>query len=299
MTSELGRCTIDLPAELEDVVVAQLWEAGTTGLQVHPSEGDRVRIEAYFENEAPSILFPPEVVSISRDRLVQGDWLANYRATAPPLVVGRRFVLDPREPGDEGGRALEAPGDEALREANRPRFHLRLPARRAFGTGSHPTTQLAVEGLERLADEEGLDRAHVLDVGCGTGVLSFAALLLGAHSVVAFDIDLVSPVLTLENTALNEELLGKARPRVFAGRVSALRPTARFDLVVVNVLAARIRDDISAVASRVGERGRVIVSGLLRDEADRELEYWRSSGLGVEHRTSSEEWSCSTLRRVS
>jgi len=101
---------------------------------------------------------------------------------------------------------------------------LRLPARAAFGTGSHESTSLALELLED-ADLQG---RRVLDVGTGTGVLAFAALAFGAASVTGFDVDPASPFHARDNSALNG-----LHPRLFAGRLAALREKPLFDLALV------------------------------------------------------------------
>ena len=90
MSPLFGRCTIDLPAELEGLVSTLLWEAETTGLQVLPGEDGRLRIEAFFEGDVPELSLPEGVRCLARDRVQDRDWLESYRETARPLEVGRR-----------------------------------------------------------------------------------------------------------------------------------------------------------------------------------------------------------------
>ncbi len=140
-----------VPPHLEDFFVADLWEAGTLGVMSNAAPDGRLRLEAWFAAEAPPWDrddWPAQGVDFAAEELVaETDWLAAWREQAQPFPVGRTLFVDPREP-DEG------PG-----EVPEGRKLLRLPARAAFGTGSHESTSLAVELLEDL-DLAGRQRAR-------------------------------------------------------------------------------------------------------------------------------------------
>jgi ribosomal protein L11 methyltransferase len=206
------------------------------------------------------------------------DWLEEYRRSARPVRVGR-FELDPREP--------EAGGPAPLGDAGRHR--LLLPARRAFGTGSHETTRLVVEALEELE----LAGRSVLDVGTGTGVLCFVARRLGAGAVVGLDLDPVAALLAAQNGRLN-----RIRVPFLAGSIETLSRAARFDVVLVNVLPENLRGAEREIADRVEAEGDLLVSGILTERA-REIEgRWRALGLEPVASRALGEWTGLHLRRV-
>lgn len=212
------------------------------------------------------------------DEVPEQDWLAPWREQARPFAVADSFLVDPREP------------EAALAEPAEPgsRILLRLPARRAFGVGSHETTRLILELLEAHPPRD----ARVLDVGTGTGVLGFAALALGARDVVAFDVDPAAVLQARANARRNG-----FEPRLFAGPASALGAPARFDLVLVNVIPDFVRADVPTLAARLAPDGSVLVSGLLTEQCSRVAEDWGAAGWFATHRRRAGEWSALHLER--
>lgn len=268
-----------VPPLLEEAVAGLLWEAGTLGLETREERDGRVRVEAWFGGEVaadPLAGRAGEGVEAFGGRQVEeADWLAAYRDKARPFAVGRRFWVDPREPGLAGGAPLG-------------RMLLRLPARTAFGIGSHESTRLAVELLEETA----VAGRRVLDVGTGTGVLAFAALALGAASAVAFDVDAGAMIQARANAALNG-----CRPALFAGVTESLRESARFDLAVVNIIPEVIVPELPDIARLLGDGddggaggGEMILSGILAEGGDRVLAAAAAEGFHERARRQAGEW---------
>ena len=250
--------------------MAELWLAGTTGVQSLPAPGGQLRVEAYFAAGAePDLDVPAGVVLQSSEALPDADWLASYREQARPFPVGRTLFVDPREPGET---PAEVPAGRRL---------LRLPARAAFGTGSHESTALALELLEDLD----LRGRRVLDVGTGTGVLAFAALLQGARLAVGFDVDPAAPFHARDNGVLNG-----LRPLLFAGRLAALREGPRFDLALVNVVPEEILPEMGALIRLLHPRGEAILSGILAERGPEVLERMGSLGFVERSRREAGEW---------
>ena len=303
-----------LPAELEDDLVADLWEAGTLGVQSTPvadtahgsgeldGDGEGVRVEAWFPAETPGA---PEglgelearwrergIRALGSELVPEADWLALWRRGSKPIPVGDRLLLDPREP--------ERSGDGAAREATAAGRHLlRLPARRAFGTGSHETTRLTLGLLEEACAEGGHPPGRLperaLDVGTGTGVLAFAALLFGVPRVVAYDRDPLAVAMALENARLNGFGSGLSRsdssrpgaPLFFAGTAEALAveaslagERAAFDLVLINILPHLVDADLPRLLRTVAPGGAVAMAGMLAEEGARVTK--RFAELGFE-----------------
>jgi ribosomal protein L11 methyltransferase len=304
MVTGYRKLTYLVPEDRQDELTALLWEAGTLGIEVGEVGGEAVRLAAWFRaagqavagpepdaapapGEAPTAagqggaIAAPEPTSVPAGaRLVAdevvpaADWLAPYRAAAVPFAVGERFFVDPGEPG-------------AVAPASPPgRWLLRLPARTAFGTGSHESTRLAVELLEERPPA-GL---RVVDLGTGSGILAFAALLLGAGAAVAFDRDLGAALVAAGNAGLNATVLGGRRPALFAGEATALGAAARFDLALVNALPGEALPALPAVLARLAPAGEVILSGLLAAEAPVVVARLRDLGLAPRGERRSGEW---------
>jgi ribosomal protein L11 methylase PrmA len=296
-----------LPPELEDTLVADLWLAGTLGVMTEPEADGRLRLTAYFAPPpghaespagqgrprlAPGPAQGPPVECLAEDEVPDTDWMAEYRRRSRPFPLGRTLWVDPREPDEPDAapapEAADAPsGTDAPDEAAAPagRRLLRLPARTAFGTGSHESTALAIELLEAAAPA---GRA-VLDVGTGTGILAFAALAWGASKAVAFDADPVAAFQARANRRLNG-----LYPALFAGRPAALSPclpaAARFDLAVVNVVPEQILPEIAGLLPALRPGGGLILSGLLAERAPAVLATLAALGVREVDRRSSGEW---------
>jgi ribosomal protein L11 methyltransferase len=298
-----------LPAELEDDLVADLWALGTLGVESTPAGEGWVVLAAWFADPPkPGQEAEPGrlesrwrrrgVEWLGQQAVAEQDWLAAWRAQAQPFEVGRRFLLDPREPeeasGDgEGGGS----GETSEPTAGEDRIRLRLPARRAFGTGSHESTRLAVELLEDFFAAAPSPRAvRLLDVGTGTGVLAFAALALGAGSAVGCDLDPQAVFQARVNTALNRRALDARAPLWLAGGVAALAPVP-LDLVVANLLPERILPEIAEVGRRVGAEGELILSGILETRGPEVLARLGEIGFTAAASRREGEWVAYRLRK--
>jgi ribosomal protein L11 methylase PrmA len=302
-----------LAAELEEDLVSDLWLAGTLGVHSEPEPGGGLRLTAWFAPPYASAPAPrPGIECLSEDEVAEIDWMARYRQLARPFPVGRTLLVDPGEPeegaGEAGpataGQGVERSADQAAGPpAGQPtappelagrRRLLRLPARTAFGTGSHESTALAVELLE----ESAVAGRAVLDVGTGTGILAFAALALGAARVVGFDADPAAAFQARANSRLN-----RLRPLLFAGRPAALAPRpapgARFDLAVANVVPEQILPEIAGLLAALRPHGGLILSGLPAERAPEVLERLAASGWHEVERRQAGEWLALRLARTS
>ncbi|MCS7071408.1 MAG: 50S ribosomal protein L11 methyltransferase, partial [Anaerolinea sp.] len=162
----------------------------------------------------------------------------------------------------------------------------------AFGTGTHPTTQLCLEALEARIQPG----AQVLDLGCGSGILAIGAAKLGAHHVLGLDIDPVAVDVARANSASN----GVAdRVTIEQGSLENIITSARrFDLIVVNILARTI---IQMCDEHLGQTvrpgGIAIFSGIIADQAaDVEAALIRT-GLTPIHRRQQGDWVAIEARR--
>lgn len=248
------RVVFRIAREREDELTAQLWRADTLGSETAADGHDHLRVVAFFDREPVGL---EDFQIVERGEAPSEDWLKRWRDSAQPLEVGERFLLDPREidqpAPDAGGRIL-----------------LRVPARAAFGTGSHESTRLVLELMEGV----GFTGRAVLDVGTGTGVLALAAMALGARRAVAFDVDLISPILAAQNADLNS-----LEVNFFAGRIEALTAPPRFDVALVNVIPEEIRAALPSLRALLAPDGKAIFSGILRERGRAALAVLRHAGF--------------------
>ena len=166
---------------------------------------------------------------------------------------------------------------------------LRLNPGLIFGTGSHATTRLCLQALERLV-QPGM---RVLDLGCGSGILSIAALLLGADSAFGCDIDDKAVDVAYENAALNG--IGKDRYTVRAGDVLSdkrLRADmgAGYDIVVANIVADVIIALAATARDLMAPGGYFLCSGIIDDRAAEVRGKLEENGFTILEENSSEGW---------
>ena len=205
------------------------------------------------------------------------DWAEAWKAHYRPLRIGSRLLVRPE------WIAQEAAADEV---------EIVLDPGMAFGTGTHPSTQLCLQALEtrvRPGDQ-------VLDLGCGSGILAIAAARLGAASVLALDNDPVAVTAARQNIALNP---AAARVCVQEGSLAALRCSGqRFDLIVVNILAhiiTRFCEEGLAETLRPGGCG--IFSGIINDQVEEVESALRRARLAPALRLQQDDWVALVARR--
>jgi ribosomal protein L11 methyltransferase len=271
---------------------ALLWRAGSLGShQAAAVDGAEIH-RAYFALGAAAPVLPPGVALVTEETVGPADWMAAWRAQAEPLAIGRRLLIDPREPGVAPALSGRREAEDAPASHSR-RILLRIPARSAFGTGGHESTRLVLELLERLP----LAGARVLDVGTGAGLLTLAALALGAATAVGFDVDLVAPILARHNALLNRSAAGAGRAHFFAGTAAALGDRARCDLLLVNVIPEEIRSDLRRLSELLRPGGAAVFSGILASESRAALVRLREHGFARVGTRRAGDWVAYLCRR--
>ncbi|MBR5381602.1 MAG: 50S ribosomal protein L11 methyltransferase [Oscillospiraceae bacterium] len=202
------------------------------------------------------------------------DWENNWKQYYKPVAVGERLLIVPEwEPAPETDRTV-----------------LRLDPGLIFGTGTHPTTQMCLRALETLAPGK-----DILDLGCGSGILAIAALLLGGKTAVGVDIDENAPKVVMANAALNG-ITGDTL-RVFAGDVSEKCTKERlggkrFGLVLANIVADVIIALAPAVPPLLEKGGVFVCSGIIDGREEETEAALRCAGLAAERHFTQENWHC-------
>lgn len=214
-----------------------------------------------------SSLREPNIRWISPDEYLN-EWRKFYR----PLAIGDGFVVVPSW--------LELP--------ETPRRVIRLDPGMAFGTGLHPTTQLAVEALERVVDEN----HFVLDVGSGSGILAIVAAFLGARCVLSIDTDPDAVRTALNNVAMNgceNRVAVSAGPMSKAGVENA-------DILVANIVADVHLRNLGRYAMATRSGGIVILGGVMRARRKEVQSAAQLYSLEFESASEWDDWVCLTLR---
>ena len=210
---------------------------------------------------------------LTMENVEDADWENNWKAFYKPMEIGERLIVIPDwEEADPNGRVA-----------------LRLNPGLIFGTGSHATTRLCLQALERLV-QPGM---RVLDLGCGSGILSIAALLLGADSAFGCDIDDKAVDVAYENAALNG--IGKDRYTVRAGDVLSDRKLradmgAGYDIVVANIVADVIIALAATARDLMAPDGYFLCSGIIDDRAAEVKGKLVENGFTILEENSSEGW---------
>ena len=213
-------------------------------------------------------------VSTVRDE----DWENNWKQYYRPIRIGERLIVVP----------------EWLDVPEEGRVPLRMDPGLIFGTGSHPTTRMCLEQLQRLKPR------RVLDLGCGSGILGIAALLLGAETAAGVDIDEKAPGVVMANAALNG-IYGD-RLTVLAGDVTCdegvrRRLAGSYDLVLANIVADVIIALAPFVPGWLAPEGTFICSGIIEGRQNEVIRALERAGFAVTGHYKSEEWHCLTAVR--
>jgi ribosomal protein L11 methyltransferase len=250
------RVALDVPTDLADEVSFDLFEMSATGVEVRDgttleqaSVPGTVTLLASFstEQEAASAI---EHLSASwnprRDDVVGDAWRDGWKEHFKPFYLTPSIVIRPPWVPFEASAGVHV---------------LEMDPGRAFGTGLHPTTRLVARSLEKNAGR--LAGTTVLDVGCGSGVLAFCALVLGAKRARAVDNDPEAAIVTRENAERNG--LGH---RVEADTTDVAAVEASFPFVVANIEARVLIPMAGALVARVATGGLLVLSGVLQEQVD-------------------------------
>ena len=215
--------------------------------------------------------------------LADNDWAYSWQKYYKPLTIGQRLYVVP-----------EWEREEPVPQGRSPLY---LNPGLTFGTGSHASTQLCLEGVE----EHTVPGRPVLDLGCGSGILSIAALCLGASTAVAVDIDPKAVDVAYENAALNG--IGRDRYTVRAGNVLSdaglvaelgARP---YELVLANIVADVIIPLSAKAPDLMTDDGVFLCSGIIDTRAEEVAAALKANGLTVFRRWEQNGWVALAARK--
>jgi ribosomal protein L11 methyltransferase len=280
--------TLAVSRDAEETASALFFELGSTGIVTIEETASAVTLGAYFDSGADTNRIKDGVeagltragcrnaiINLSITAVPEQDWMQKWKEGFEAVEIGERLIIAPswKLPDEANGRVV-----------------IQIDPGMAFGTGTHETTRLCLEGIERC-----WRGGRLLDVGTGTGILAIAAAALVPGSrVVAIDIDPQAVEVARDNAAINGVSdsieVFEGQPRELAGR--------EFDVLVANLTAEVIMDLLGDLAACVVTQGLMILSGILGELAEDVERSLAASGLEVIERREAGEWSALVARRT-
>lgn len=204
------------------------------------------------------------------------DWQNNWKQYFHPMEIGEKLLIRPVWEND-----YDAKGRRVLN----------IEPGLAFGTGAHPTTKLCLETLESYIDEN----STLLDIGCGSGILSIASLLLGAKSATGVDIDSLAVKTAVENAEKNG--FGADRITIYQGDLSD-KVSGKFSVVVANIVADIIIRFNTQVAQFIEDGGVYITGGIIESRENDVLNSFEENGFEIVERRENNGWLVFVLKKV-
>jgi ribosomal protein L11 methyltransferase len=254
-------------AEDEGTPVGPVKVYGYIAVDEHLEETRQRLTEALWHLSAIQALPDPAFRTIEDE-----DWMAAWKQHYHPIPIGKKLLVLPAW----------------IEQFDPARIPVRIDPSMAFGTGTHPTTQLCLEMIEKYT----LPGQSLIDVGCGSGILSIAALKMGASHALAVDIDNAAIISTRENSAANQVIdhietgIGSVT-EVLNGQFS-LRHAP---LVLANILApVIIRLFDAGLAELITPTGTLVLSGILAEQADGVVAAAQKRGLRLVERMQMGDW---------
>ena len=208
-----------------------------------------------------------EFFKIETTTIQDSDWENSWKDYFDILNIGEKFVIVPT------WREYENEEDK---------YVINIDPGMAFGTGGHETTSLCIKSLEKYVKPHD----NVIDVGCGSGILSIAASYLTDGSLKAVDLDKLAVDVSRENFALNN-----LENRIEVEEASLLtKETKKYDVIVANILAHIIELMLEDAYKLLEDGGYYITSGIIKDKKDELLEKMLERGFKLVEETSDNEW---------
>jgi len=211
----------------------------------------------------------------------QEDWISSWKKYWGPELVGDNLLVLPCW--------LELPEEYKNKKV------IKIDPGAAFGTGSHPTTSLCLEELEKIS----LSSKKILDIGSGSGILSIAAKCFGANEIYALDNDYLAINSTESNFRLNFGTLDDLKTYLgpFDSLVSKYT-LKNFDFILCNILAEVIKGIIPDIRNCLKIDGEVILSGILNSQKDEIIKLLKASNLRINDVSSKKDWVCITAQKI-
>lgn len=245
-------------------------------------KGEKGSIKAYFDESynANEILLEikEKTQSLKDDGLISGefevfnknieeeDWSKNWKKHYKPIDFGKIIVKPEWEEIEDSDEKIIVSIDPGM----------------AFGTGTHETTAMCINAIEKYVKKEDL----LFDIGTGSGILAIAASYLGAKEVIAIDIDSVAVTAAKENIKLNKI---ENIEVIHGNLIENIDKNKNADIVVANILAEIIVVLVPDIVNKIKDKGLFIVSGIIKEREDIVLEALKND-FNIIYRENKGEW---------
>jgi len=216
-------------------------------------------------------------LEFDKNGLNEEDWANNWKEYFKPIEVGEKILIQPE------WSPLEEETDRIVFTVN--------PGM-TFGTGTHTSTKLCIQELERYVDKDTV----LLDAGCGSGILSVIALMLGARSADAVDIDENCIHVAYENADRND--VDRSKYNVYSGDITSdkalFSKLKKYDVIVANIVADVIISLLPTVKKLIKEGGVFICSGIIQERLDDVKEAMEKEKVSIDHVCIKDGWASVT-----
>ena len=314
-----NKFTLKTRTEVEDIVISSLADAGVEGVEIEdkvplteadkqqmfvdilpdgPEDDGIAYLNFYLEEDADKeavLARVKEELDSLRDFLDIGegtitesqtedkDWINNWKEFFHQFYVDDILII---------------PSWEEVKEEDRDKMIIHIDPGTAFGTGMHETTQLCMRQLKKFVTEE----TELLDVGTGSGILSIAALKLGARHAVGTDLDPCAITATKENLEVND--IPDGAMDVMIGNIIDDKEVQdavgyeKYDIVVANILADVLIPLTPVILNQMKTGGIYITSGIIDEKEKDVVEAVQAAGLEIVEVTHQNDWVSVTARKT-
>lgn len=277
MSDKLTRLSISFAPEDEDRIIGLLFLCTPWGWQDEGMVVGLRRLVVHFDQPEQTTALEAALVAAVPDMRLDvasvdnADWNSAWKKYFTPIPIGSRFLVLP----------AWLAGEE------QERLPILIEPKMAFGTGHHQTTALCLEALDNLSNSGLLcPGQRFLDLGTGSGILGIAAVKLGLIGQ-GLDIDPVAIDNARENAALNAV---EGELTLAVGGIDALPKDVRFDCIMANILAHPLMDMAEQICRHLAPHGKLILSGILCEQAQAVAKTYLAQGLGAPTITCRGDW---------
>ena len=257
-----------------DLIEKDLLQRDKTSAKIHIYLSPEADVSEKIENLRSLLTAAGINYSISTAEVHDSDWADNWKKYFKPFDVGDRLAICPTWEKYTGSDSRKV---------------LKIDPGAAFGSGTHETTRLCLEALEKYVSSG----KRILDIGCGSGILSIAALLLGADSACGVDIDAAAVKTAKENGEIN----GFSEPKLtylqgdLAGAVEG-----KFDIITANIVADVIIRLLPDLRRYMSDGGVALLSGIISERSKEVERHIEENNFSIVKKSDNNGWACIVIK---